>query len=111
MVADADLVVTMSDQLRAETLQVLPRALRRTFTLGELAAITASPDFVAQSGFPAFHEEVLRHRGRASSLGDVPDPIGQSDSIHRQAADRISDDLDPLVQALASTVDDREASG
>jgi protein-tyrosine phosphatase len=104
MISEADLVLAMSDRLRAETLQVLPRALRKTFTLGELAGITASPDFIPRTGASEFHQEVLRHRGREVSRGDVPDPIGQSDAVHRAAADRISEDLKPLLSALVSAV-------
>lgn len=89
---DADLILTMSEAHRDAVLELAPRQLRSTFTLGEAARLTAD--------------------GRAANLGDlsalrptlagsdritVPDPIGEDPDFHVRTAELIADLLVPVL--------------
>ena len=104
LLADADFILTMSYDLRAETLQFLPRALRQTFTLGELVAIVSSPSFFAGTGVASLRDEASRMRGGIERAADIPDPMGRSQAVHRKTADQISADLEALLPALVSAL-------
>ncbi|NUS52919.1 MAG: low molecular weight phosphatase family protein, partial [Nocardioidaceae bacterium] len=80
ILGEADLVLTATRAIRSRVLEEAPRALKRTFTLPELAAIVGSDGFLDP---PATSTADLV--ARAASLRgavtvadyDVPDPIGR----------------------------------
>ena len=91
MVTEADLVLTATRAIRGQVVATAPAALKRTFTLLELAALLEAPPWDGPEGDVA--ETLARAadwRASVSGLGndlDVPDPIGRSPQVHRAAAD------------------------
>lgn len=99
VIESADLVLTMTKDLRTEVLRRSPRMMRRTFTMGEFAAVCAAvPDLAAA---PDLIAAAARSRSHAAGAPDVPDPIGQSIEIHAEVADLISTLVDQQVLVLA----------
>ena len=102
----ADLVLTATRDLRSRVLEEAPRALKRTFTIRELAAIVASGldrervsspvDLVTQAASWRGSAEVVEY--------DVPDPIGTSPPVHRDVADLLEADCDLIARAVAGAV-------
>ena len=91
MATEADLVLTATRAIRGQVVATAPAALKRTFTLLELAALLEAPPWGGPEGDVA--ETLARAadwRASVSGLGDdldVPDPIGRSPQVHRAAAD------------------------
>ena len=106
----ADLVLTMTRWHRRKVLALAPRALKRTFTLPEAAALLRSVDASPLGRLPlearavelAFRLNAARAHRRASDRDDVPDPIGRPADVHRDVATRIARDLRPLADVLFS---------
>lgn len=99
LMADADLVLTMTAQHREMVLRNLPAALRSVFTVGQFTTILEATDhngadLLAWAG---------QHRPRASADADVADPYGQG----QQAAQRTADLLDAFVTMLVPRLLDR----
>jgi protein-tyrosine phosphatase len=96
----ADLVLTATKELRREALGVVPQAMRRTFTIVELATIVRGvlpqplDELVAFAG-------ANRHLALESDI-DLPDPIGQDQEVHRLVADRIDESVRTIVGSLDS---------
>jgi protein-tyrosine phosphatase len=107
----ADLVLTATRAQRSEVVRVAPVALKRTFTLLELADMVVSPPwsgaavsavqdddrvraFVARA---ADWRVALAPRGVAL---DVPDPIGRSPEVHRAVADLVDRATSTIVGLL-----------
>jgi protein-tyrosine phosphatase len=111
----ADLVLTMTRQHRRRVLELVPRAMRRTFTLAEAAALLAIDDPATLAVVPVADRTrglaTLLDGARASRAGgpedDIPDPIGQPQDVHRSVAARIVRDLRPLADALFAPLGDR----
>ena len=101
-VAEADLVLTATKDLRSRVLQESPGALKRTFTLLEFAALTdgstpSSPkDLVAGAA----------DRRSSAQLDDydIADPIGASDRVHAQVAAVIDQATRTITAAIATSV-------
>lgn len=99
----ADLVLTATQQHRAAVLSAVPRALRRTFTLLELAhLVTAVPTVREAVGQP---QELVRQaaaaRGAATLDGyGVGDPYGQPEDVHAAAAQQIHEAVRAIALAL-----------
>jgi protein-tyrosine phosphatase len=98
----SDLVLTATTRIRSQVLGESPRALRRTLTLLELAALAPQ----APPGSPA---EVVAwaaaHRAQAADGPlDVRDPIGRSPEAHRQVADVIDRAVRTIATALTPRV-------
>jgi len=92
----ADLVLTATAAHRSAVLSEAPEALRRTFTIRELAALTSllTPDsdhagLVAQAA-------ASRSSVPTDDL-DVIDPYGASAAVHREVADQLSTAIGELV--------------
>lgn len=97
LVDSADLVVTMSRDLRTEVIALSPRAMRRAFVLAELAAIwTAHPPERLESAAT----DAARHRSAGAGTADVPDPMGQPAAAHRAVADQVAADVEVIARAL-----------
>lgn len=87
LVDQADLVVTMTREHRSAVVALVPRAVRRTFTLVELARVvdelahplsgaTLRADVPALAGLRHPHPD-------GPSADDIPDPYGMSERYHR----------------------------
>ena len=102
MVQESDLVLTATRAVRSRVLELAPAALRRTFTLTELAALLDLVD-LAPGTAPA---EVVRtaagERSRAAQDAlDVPDPYRQGVKAHAAAAAPIAAAVDRIAAWLA----------
>ncbi len=107
MAESADLVLTATRELRSRLLEEAPRALKRTFTLREFAALVGS-GVLRESplqGAPDLVARAASWRGSATLDDyDVPDPIGRSEDVHREVADMLDADCAVIAQALLDAV-------
>ncbi len=102
MVAEADLVLTATRELRSRVLEEEPRALRRTFTIREFAALVAEPGPGAPSGLDDVVARAAAGRGTIDTEEyDVPDPIGQPAEVYRHVADMLDEACETIARALA----------
>ncbi len=104
----AALVLTATRDLRSQILQEAPQALKRTFTLRELATLVASGRLSSDDdsgGAAALVARAAAWRGSAR-LGDydVADPIGRSSDCHRAVADLIDRECTVIARALADAI-------
>lgn len=95
----ADVVLTATKEHRASVLELDPGALRKTFTLLELAALVE--DHTADS-LPELVADAARRRSTAPSLLDVPDPFRRAPEVHRSTADLIDDATERLARTFAT---------
>ncbi len=107
MAGSADLVLTATRSQRSRVLEEAPRALKRTFTLREFAAISASPALRERP--PADPVELVARaaswRGSAQVDDyDVPDPIGKTPEFHRSVADLLDADCTTIAEAVAGAI-------
>ena len=107
LVEQADLVLTATRQLRSRLLEDAPRALKRTFTIPELAALVSAQDF---DGRP-LHSPTEVVRRAASWRGsvhpeeyDVADPIGRSAQVHHEVAEQLDRDCATIARALSGAL-------
>lgn len=112
MVEAAAAVVTMTRRHRAHVVELVPAAVRRTFTLRELARLAAAVDPAAlPPGPPAERLRALvplaaaqRGRVRADPADDdVEDPYGLDDAAYARSFAQ----LRPAVDALATVLTGR----
>jgi protein-tyrosine phosphatase len=102
-VADrADLVLTATKELRSRVLEEAPAALRRTFTITELAALVQGES--AESPESLVRGAAQRRSSAQVEEYDVPDPIGRGEDVHREAADLIDASVTTIAEALAAAV-------
>jgi protein-tyrosine phosphatase len=97
MVDRADLILTMTREHRSAVLRLEPRALRRTFTLTEAAALV---DHTEDAGSP---EALAAYRpliNLAAADYDIADPYHRSSAAHKNALASITRALDVLVPRL-----------
>ena len=107
----ADLVLTMERGHRATVLERAPRALRRTFTLREAAAVLdlLGPDELPTATTPGERGPQLvaalarrRNQWRGSSgATDVRDPYRRPLDVHAEVGEVIAGALFPLLQEIA----------
>ena len=97
-IEQSDLILTAAREHRASVLAMSPRALRKTFTLRELAALVGS----VESGSL---EELVAHASRARSTApadvDVVDPYRREPDVHHQVADEIAAAVDIVSDRLS----------
>ncbi|MEJ7635971.1 hypothetical protein [Aeromicrobium sp.] len=98
LVDSADLILTATRVHRSEVLAMNPRALRKTFTLMEFAALTALTALVDGDDPRALVAQAARQRSKAPAKVDIGDPYRRSPEIHRKTADQIAD----AVQTISS---------
>ncbi|HSP59806.1 MAG TPA: low molecular weight phosphatase family protein, partial [Ornithinimicrobium sp.] len=112
MVDEADLVLTATRDHRAAVVRTAPRAMKRVFTVRELAAIVATlPDeALPSSEDPAERLRELasvatRHRGRRRpgrpEDHDVVDPFRRADEVYLTMRAQVTDAVPHLFRALA----------
>lgn len=107
LAAGADLVLTATRGLRSRVLEEAPRALKRTFTIRELAAIVGSPLFAEQpvEGTEALVAAAASWRGSVTVEDyDIADPIGRSPEFHRGVAEVLDADCAVIARAVALAV-------
>jgi protein-tyrosine phosphatase len=97
-VEQADLVLTAAREHRAAVLAMSPRALRKTFTLLEFAALI---DGVESDSLEDLVADASRRRSTAPTDVDVPDPYMREPEIHHQVADQIAAAVDVVVARLS----------
>ncbi|UZN04133.1 low molecular weight phosphatase family protein [Cellulomonas sp. S1-8] len=109
LVRDADLVLALTRSHRTAIVELVPAAVRRTFTLRELARLVAHLDLEtlhAAGDTPAARLRALpalaagvRH---VAGLGDddVFDPYGQSDAVYLASYEEIAPAVDTIAAAL-----------
>lgn len=103
----ADLVLALTRAHRAQLVQEVPAALRRSFTLLEFARIVASPDLppVPAGSVGVRLRDLVplaaRHRSLAgvADAHDVPDPYGRDSVAYALAFALIRDAVDTIVRA------------
>ena len=109
MIEQADLVLTMSRAQRAAVVTLVPQAVRRTYTLLELAALLSAidlpvdPDESDADRIARLPEIASAQRVRTITPRtplDIPDPHGRSERAYRQAFTTI----DTAVAAVARVV-------
>lgn len=96
-VAGADVVVTATKEHRAAVLELDPGALRKTFTLLELAALVEGQ---SADTLPELVADAARRRSSAPSSVDVPDPYRRPPAVHRQVVDLVDDATARIATAL-----------
>ena len=98
MVDAADVVLTATAAHRTFVLQERPGALRRTFSLGQLAAAidTVPDDLEGQELLAA----ARRERATAVSDDDVADPYGRGSEAAAAAAAHIDELLDRIIPRI-----------
>lgn len=109
MAEQADLALTMTRAHRHEVLSHAPRAMYRTFTLREAAALLAllgdaeipGADFGERARGLVRELADLRPRRHSSEDDDVRDPIGHPPEVHELAGEAIVEALLPLLRRLA----------
>lgn len=107
----ADLVLTLERSHRAVVLERAPRALRRTFTLREAAAVLALLPAGDLPTAASVHERGVqlvaalarrRNEWRGSSgATDVPDPYRRPPEVHTAVGHDIAGALFPVLQRIA----------
>lgn len=103
-VVGADLVLTATVDIRARALREGPSAMKRTFTLGEFAAIcdlTGDPAIATRRDLVSYGS-VNRPQGTADL--DVRDPIGRDDALHRAVADQIDGYVTTIANRLSPLI-------
>ncbi len=99
MVDESDLVLTATKAIRSRVLEEAPGALRRTFTVRELAALL---DVVpAHTDLAALVRSASEERSRAALDDyDIADPYGRGDEAHLVAARSMAVAVDRIAQGL-----------
>jgi protein-tyrosine phosphatase len=109
MAAAADLTLTMTRGHRRAVLQGAPRALARTFTLREAAALLRLLDGTEPDGddFPRRARDLVarmaaaRARRSGGDDDDIRDPIGLPVDVHQEVGEVIAESLLPVLARLA----------
>ncbi len=99
MVRDSDLVLTATKAIRSRVLEDSPAALRRTFTVLELAALLS---VVPEGNGPeALVRAAAEERSRAALDDyDIPDPYGRGDEAHLVAAESMRTAVEKIAEGL-----------
>lgn len=99
LVAEADLVLAATRDLRTAVLELTPRAMRRSFTILEFAELTRqAPDGLTGQELIAWAAD--RRPLAADVDQDVPDPIGRPPEVYHQVADLVDGAVRPIAAAL-----------
>ena len=101
MVAESDLVLTATRAIRSRVLEDSPAALRRTFTIRELAALL---DVVPPDSDPRQLVATLAAERSRAVLDDydVPDPYGRGEEAHAVAAATVAEAVERIASGLTS---------
>jgi len=112
MVTGADLVLTATRAHRADVVEQVPAAVRRTFTVREFARLSAEVDpaeLDAAAGPEARPAERLaalvplasRRRVQVpAELDDIVDPYRRSDDVYQESFDQLMDAVRTIAQLV-----------
>ncbi|MGC5049626.1 phosphotyrosine protein phosphatase [Micrococcus porci] len=110
----ADLILAATGDHMRRLLHDVPRAITRTFTLRELAALIREMDARTGGawirpgrGVQGFAQEASRHRALARAPGaslDIPDPYHGPDEGYARMVELMLPELDVVADALARAV-------
>jgi protein-tyrosine phosphatase len=98
LIGAADLIVTATVDHRHRLLEMEPRAMRSSFTLRELAALTEVVDDGVGLGELVAQAAARRHQ--LSTPLDIADPFRRSPRVHRVTADQIREAVDVIAARL-----------
>ncbi len=98
LLEQADLILTAAREHRAAVLAMSPRALRKTFTLREFAALV---DGVESESLEDLVSDASRGRSMAPSDVDVVDPYRREPAVHHQVADEIAAAVDIVANRFS----------
>lgn len=112
MVTEADLVLTATREHRAAVVRMVPSAMRRTFTVRELAVLVAQiPDTDLpgwddpRQALAALAERARRERAALVGLGadelDVVDPYRRDDGVYARLRTQVEQALPQLRRGLS----------
>lgn len=118
LVLDADLVITASRQHLQRVLTLAPRAVRRTWTLDDLARACAEPAPARDEGWfgarrtrvglAALADDLSRVRGLVTEpdpeLTRIPDPWGRGDAVVEEMAEHVAAALPAVSRRIARAV-------
>jgi low molecular weight protein-tyrosine phosphatase len=115
-VADADLIVAMAAEHRAEIVRAMPEAASKTFTLKELVRLLEQlPADEGPFDLPAVatRADGLRRSGFAGNTHDedIVDPLGMPYESYRAVAWELDEWCDRLAAGLVGTERRRAAAG
>jgi protein-tyrosine phosphatase len=108
MVAEADLVLTMTTEHRTAVLGMEPRALQRSFTLREAAdlaeLVAPAPEAEGQAAARSLAQRMAAARSRRApgAVDDIDDPVNRPLAAHRDAVAAISACLDRLLPVVVA---------
>lgn len=103
MVAESDLVLTATKAIRSRVLEESPGALRRTFTVLELAALLSLPDVGSADGPGETVRTAAAQRSRAELEDyDIPDPFRRGEEAHSTAADLMAKAVERIAAGLTT---------
>lgn len=97
-VEQADLVLTAAREHRASVLAMSPRALRKTFTLREFAALVEDVQAPSLEDLVA---DASRRRSTAPTDVDLPDPYMRDPAVHHEVADQIAAAVDVVATRMS----------
>jgi len=120
LVRSSDLVITATREHRAHVVGLVPGAVRRTFTLLELARIASTapspPESESAGDTARFHEIVAwaaQMRGTVSrsedKFDDLDDPLGAPLAVYRERAEMIASAVEQIAPFLIGEPRDTEA--
>lgn len=110
MITGADLVLTATREHRHTVMQHVPRAMRRSFTVRELAHLVHGLDPAALPSEPQERIEAVTgyaaaHRGNVAALDpaelDIIDPYRQPEEIYHAMRDQLVPALEHITRVLA----------
>lgn len=104
----ADLVLTATKELRSRVLQDVPSALKRTFTLTELAALVDGAR--ADSPGALLAEAAKRRASAQPATYDLADPIGAPPEVHREVAAVIDHCTHVIAEAIVASLTSQAGS-
>jgi protein-tyrosine phosphatase len=117
LVAESDLVIVATREHRSEVVNMLPGAVRRTFTLHELGRIAAAAHPMPGSksvdvevrGRPSWMRDAVAWAGQlrgsvprpdSEDLDDLADPLGAPDRVYSERAAAIVASVERIVPYL-----------
>lgn len=120
LMARADLIITMTRDHRASVLNLVPRALARTFTLREAYRLSAEVDPTTLTGpdlavrARLFGAELTRRRRTHAPTerrdDDITDPIGMDAAGFSRIGDELAGALIPVLDVLFDVSGERPAA-
>lgn len=99
MVQESDLVLAATRAIRSRVLEDAPAALRRTFTVRELATLL---DVIEPDDDPVVLVRTAAEERSRAALDDydVPDPYGRGDEAHAVAAEAMATAVERIAKGL-----------